>query len=145
MVQKIFGMGITKLCFQKLVKVLLELFPDSLNISSNKYSKFTFKINNNLFLCIGSGDKKQQETADYTIPVEYKDIIEKCHSYSHNQCNKTNALSMKLSNIKLLKFENNKCVLNDVRSYNFLVKNEVLKNSIKYIYYYCGIELKNFL
>ena len=136
---------ITKLCFQKLVKVLLELFPDSLNISSNKYSKFTFKINNNLFLCIGSGAKKQQETVDYTIPIEYKDIIEKCHSYSHNQCNKANVLSMKLSNIKLLKFENNKCVLNNVRSYNFLVKNEVLKNSIKYIYDYCDIELKNFL
>ena len=135
---------ITKKCFQKLVKVLLELFPDSLNISSNNYSKFTFKINNNLFLCIGNGDKKKQESIEYTIPIEYKDIIDKCRSYSHNQCNKANALSMKLSNIELLKFDNNKCVLNNIRSYNFLVKNEVLKNSIKYIYDYCGIEFTSF-
>jgi len=46
------------ICFKNLVKLLLELFPDKLNISSKKFSRFTFKLNNNIYLCIGDATNK---------------------------------------------------------------------------------------
>jgi hypothetical protein len=65
---------ITKKCFINLVKLLLELFLDKLNISSKKFSRFTFKLNNNIYLCIGDCTDKINKSSDYTIPLEYQQI-----------------------------------------------------------------------
>ena len=69
---------ITKLCFQKLVATLLLLFPDNLNISSHIYSKYSFRLNNNIYLCIGDGYDKINKSTEYTIPTEYKQILDSC-------------------------------------------------------------------
>lgn len=125
--------NITKICFEKLIIVLRELFPNELNISSNKYSKFTFKINNNLFLCIGDGIDKFNSSNEYTIPIEYNDIINKC-SLQQNKfdCDNLNLKSYELSNHKLCDFDNDICKINNINSINYMVKKN--NNSINNIY-----------
>ena len=95
---------ITKICFRKLVETLLELFPDNLKISSKIYSKFTFKINNNIYLCIGDGTDKINKSSEYTIPIEYKKIIDLCDlclTENNEKCKKYNKIINKLSNHNL--------------------------------------------
>ena len=88
---------ITKIQFQKLIKVLLELFPDNLHISSKIYSKFSIKINNNIYLCIGEGSEKINKSDDYTIPLEYQRMIDTCKE-DKSKCNKFNKITKKISN-----------------------------------------------
>jgi len=122
---------ITKLCFQKLVKVLLELFPDNLNISSKIYSKFSFRLNDNIYLQVGDANDKINNSNEYTIPIEYKEIIKSC---SKNKIK----LVKKLSNHILCKFVNNKWVPNDLNSINYLVKKN--NNSINKIFNDIGLD-----
>jgi hypothetical protein len=132
---------ITKICFQKLVKVLLELLPDNLNIFSNIYSKYSFKLNNNIYLCIGDSVDKINKSDKYTIPIEYKEIIDSCSDIKNkNQCNNINKISKKLSNHSLCKFSNNKCIPNDITSIYYLVKKN--NNSINNIFNDIGLIVK---
>jgi len=101
---------VTKLCFQKLVQVLLKLFPNTLNISSKIYSKFSFKLNNNIYLVIGDGYDKINKSNEYTIPIEYKEIIQ-------SRSKDKNKLVKKLSNYDLCK-----SVIDD--NINYLVKKD---------------------
>ena len=114
---------VTKLCFQKLVQVLLKLFPDTLNISSKIYSKFSFKLNNNIYLVIGDGYDKINKSNEYTIPVEYKEIIQSCSKDKIK-------LVKKLSNHDLCKN-----VIDD--NINYLVKKD--NNSINNIFIDIGL------
>ena len=123
---------ITKECFKHLVKLLLELFPDELNISSNRYSKFTFKLNKNLFLCIGDGIDKINKSSEYTIPIEYDKIIKSCNTLDKKECKNINKYSKELSNHILCKYIDNKCTVNNITSYNYLVKTN--NNSINDIF-----------
>jgi hypothetical protein len=115
---------VTKLCFQKLVQVLLKLFPDTLNISSKIYSKFSFKLNNNIYLVIGDGYDKINKSNEYTIPVEYKEIIQSCSKDKIK-------LVKKLSNHDLCKN-----VIDD--NINYLVKKD--NNSINNIFIDIGLD-----
>ena len=119
---------ITKICFRKLVKTLLELFPDKLKISSKVYSKFTFRINNNIYLCIGEGDDKINKSSEYTIPIEYKKIIDLCSNKNNKECKKYNKIIKKLSNHDLF-------IEND--DINYLVKKN--NNSINRIFNEIGL------
>lgn len=114
---------ITKICFQKLVKVLLELFPNSLNISSKIYSKFSFKLNDNIYLVIGDAIDKINKSNEYTIPIEYKEIIQSCSK----------------EKIKLVKKLSNHILCKDIipNSINYLVKKD--NNSINKIFIEIGL------
>lgn len=112
---------ITKICFRNLVHVLLKLFPNNLKISSKIYSKFTFKINDNIYLCIGDGIDKINKSDNYTIPIEYKKIID------NNLYKKYNKIIKKLSYYDL--FDDN---------VNYLVKKN--NNSINKIFNEIGLK-----
>jgi len=115
---------ITKICFQKLVKVLLKLFPNNLNISSKIYSKYSLKLNNNIYLQTGDAIDKKNKSSEYTIPIEYTQILDSCTK-------KKNDLVKKLSNHQLCKFVDNKWIPNDLSSIYYLVPKD--NNSINNI------------
>jgi len=122
---------ITKLCFQKLVKVLLKLFPDNLQISSKIYSKYSLRLNDNIYLQTGDAIAKIKQSDEYTIPVEYKKILESCSL-------KKNKLVKKLSNHILCKYVDKKWIPNDLNSINYLVKKN--NNSINQIFIDIGLK-----
>ena len=131
--------NITKLCFQHLVATLLELFPNNLNISSRIYSKFSLKLNNNIYLCIGDSFDKINKSDEYTIPIEYKEILNSCSQIlnSYSQIKNPNKFSKKISNHNLCKFVNNKWIPNDITSIYYLVNknNDSILNIFKEIGY----------
>jgi hypothetical protein len=43
---------------QELIQILLELFPDNLNISSGLFPRYSFRINNSLYFSIGDTSEK---------------------------------------------------------------------------------------
>lgn len=91
---------ITKIQFQKLIKILLELFPNDLHISSKIYSQFSIRINNNIYLGIGDGNEKIDKSDEYTIPIEYQKMIDSCKN-NKSKCDEYNKIITKLSNHKL--------------------------------------------
>lgn len=122
----------TKLYFKNLVNTLLELFPNNLDISSKIYPKFTFRLNNNIYLCIGDAIDKIKNPNEYTIPIEYHKIREICNNIKDKKnCTSINKKIKNLSNHILCKFINNKCIVTNINSINNLVKKN--NNSINNI------------
>jgi hypothetical protein len=116
---------ITKICFRKLVKLLLNIFPNDLKISSKIYSKFTFKINNNIYLCIGDGIDKINKSEDYTIPLEYQQIKD------NNLYDKYKKKINKLSYYDLFDDNTNYLVKKNNNSINKIFNDIGLKEPIK--------------
>jgi len=116
---------ITKKCFRNLVKLLLELFPDKLNISSKKFSRFTFKLNNNIYLCIGDATGKINKSNEYTIPLEYQQIID------NNQYDKYKKIIKKLSYYDLYDENTNYLIKRNNNSINQIFNDIGLSKPIK--------------
>jgi hypothetical protein len=119
---------ITKKCFRNLVKLLLELFPDKLNISSKKFSRFTFKLNNNIYLCIGDANDKINKSSKYTIPLEYQQIK------NNNQYDKYKRIIKKLSYYDLYDENTNYLVKRNNNSINQIFNDIGLDKPIKLNY-----------
>ena len=84
------------------IKILVELFPDSLqDVGSKKYPRFNFRVNNIVYCAFGNGDDKENIADDiYTQPTEYKKV--KCNTTNDgNTCLMNNANSKILSNTEL--------------------------------------------
>jgi len=104
---------------------LCNMFPDNLDIS-NGITRFNIRINNNIFFSL-DGDNEfkfdRELLLDKKIPYEYQTIINICNSHilSEEQCDKLNEYSEYLSGHSLLKFQDGKCIQNNILSYLILL------------------------
>jgi len=102
-----------------LIKTLVNLFPDTLDLSIG-HPRFNIRLSNNLFISVGGDNQFKFERFKYkkeNIPKEYNDIILNCEKYTKEDCDRINSYTKKLSDHYLLKFENDKCVPNNILSY----------------------------
>jgi hypothetical protein len=102
---------------KKLIDIIVSLFPDEMDLTT-KHPGFTVRLSSNLFLYMGAD--KTTELINYDkkyIPVEYTKIIERCAKYDKEQCNYYNNISLRLTDHHILKWENDKCVPNNIISY----------------------------
>lgn len=134
-----------------IIKILLALFPNQLNISSKKFPRFNFKVNDNIYVGFGDGDDKEQIISDipYDQPIEYK--IE-CEETDEKECLGKNNVSRILTNHELCVIEDMKCKTNNVLSRQKLVYRTTPKelvingkqlNSIENIYEFLGVDHNN--
>lgn len=97
------------------------------------------KLNNNIYLCIGDSFDKINKSDEYTIPIEYKEILNSCSQIlnSYSQIKNPNKFSKKISNHNLCKFIDNKWIPNDITSIYYLVNksNDSILNIFKEIGY----------
>ena len=117
-----------------LIKILKDMFPDDLKISSNKIPRFNIRITDTIYLGIGEGSHKENSiinntpNTDYYTFDEYKEILSNCKSQKTQvDCEKLNFLSNKISDHNLCIFEDTKCNINELKSYKFLT-NKQYKN-----------------
>jgi hypothetical protein len=118
------------------IRILRELFPENLNIGSNKIPRFNFRINDILCVAFGDGDNKEiLDNDEFRKPTDYNENI--C-TYANSEidpeqkCNEINDITLQISNNKLCKYEKDSCNLNNIYSYNKLLFN----NSNKYSKYF---------
>ena len=114
-----------------LIKILKDMFPDELNISSNNIPRFNIRINNTIYLGIGDGAEKEnyiiknEHNEKYDTFDEYKEILENCKLQETKvDCEKLNFLSSKISDHNLCMFKDSKCDINKLNSYNFLTNKQ---------------------
>lgn len=106
------GMVLNQLC---------NMFPDNLNIS-NGIPRFNIRINNNIFFSL-DGDNEfkfdRELLLDKIMPYEYQTIINisKLHMLTEQQCNKLNEYGEYLSGHTLLKFEEGRCIPNNILTF----------------------------
>ena len=111
---------------RQITKILMELFPDSLNIGSNLYPRFNFKINNSIYIAFGDGNEKEDEIISdkFTQPLDYNE--ERClKANDKKKCDNINNNIIKISNHKLCKYDeiSNQCNINNILSINKLLIN----------------------
>ena len=108
---------------REIIKVLLELFPDEINIASNKYPRFNFKINNCIYIGFGEGIDKQKvgDGTRFTEPLEYKTI--QCEAKEKDECLGLNHMSKYASATQLCTYDDDKqqCMINPIMSKHKLV------------------------
>ena len=111
---------------REIIKILLELFPDNLNIASKKYPRFNFKINDCVYVGFGEGfDKAEKIGLDetFTEPLEYKAI--ECNADEENECMGYNKMSKLVSATQLCTYDDDKkCTMNPIMSKHKLVFKE---------------------
>jgi len=105
---------------RKIVETLLVLFPNELNISSKKYPRFNFRINDNIYIGFGNGDHKEKILDPvynnlFDQPIEYDEI--KCENIQQDEkCSDKNVMSKFASNHELCVVTDDKCVTNNILS-----------------------------
>jgi len=142
---------------QEIIRILLDLFPDSLgNIASNQYPRFNFKINNCIYIAFGDGDQKEKygEMGTFAQPIEYRNI--NCEeTKEEDSCMGFNRLSTHTSMTKLCIYDEDGCKENNILSKHKLVfqntpefllvkdddGNDLHLNSVENIYKYIGIPI----
>jgi len=134
---------------REIIKILLELFPDNLDIGSNKYPRFNFKINNCIYIGFGEGNDKEDVSEDktFTEPLEYKAID--CNADEENECMGYNKTSKYASATQLCTYDDDKkCTVNPIMSKHKLVFKETpiellvdgkQLNSVENIYDYIDV------
>ena len=120
-----------------LIKILKDMFPDKLNISSNKIPRFNIRITDTIYLGLGEGSHKEDHirandhNEKYDTFDEYKEILENCKLQETKvDCEKLNFLSSKISDHNLCIFTDSKCTVNKLNSYNFLTNKQYNSLSI---------------
>jgi hypothetical protein len=105
----------------KLIDTLVNMFPDTLELSDG-HPRFNIRLSKNLFISVGGNNQfkfGRHKFREVTIPEEYKNIIKKenYEKYTEEECNRINIQTKNLSDHHLLKFENGKCIPNNIISY----------------------------
>lgn len=128
-----------------LIKTLCELFPDTLNLNTeNKYPRFNFKINNNVFIGLGNGDAKEfYANENFLPPQEYTDLFNSTpYDKSDDYYQQINESSKFYSNTELFIKQDGMWVKNNIRSIDKLVPIRGFSqiDSIDKLYKYIGRE-----
>ena len=129
--------------------VLMEMFPDTINISSGDYPRFNFRANNMIYFALGDGADKEELAKFqnlYYAPIE----TDMCVMFNPENCNKyNNKISNKIGkNPCKLNLTTNKCEKNNLLSLEKLIyKNmdnvfgpNIKFTSIKQIYDFLGLD-----
>jgi hypothetical protein len=105
----------------KLIDTLVNMFPDTLELSDG-HPRFNIRLSKNLFISVGGNNESKfgrHLFREANIPEEYKNIIKKenYEKYTEEDCNRINMQTKNLSDHHLLKFEDGKCIPNNIISY----------------------------
>lgn len=118
------------------IKILTELFPEYLDIGSNKTPRFNFRINDTICFAFGDGDSKEIVNNDeFKKPTDYnKDVCVNANLDMNIEpeqlCNEINNATLNISNNKLCDYDEKKlCHLNNIYSYNKLLFSDTNKYS----------------
>jgi glycerol-3-phosphate cytidylyltransferase-like family protein len=105
-----------------IINLLKELFPDHLNITSNLFPRFNFRITECIYFAIGDSYDKFNYPLKYVAPTNYNTIRENATTYDKETCEYYNTLTKKITNHKLLKYnvETNTCTPLNVKQFKLL-------------------------
>lgn len=103
-----------------IINILKELFPDNLNITSNLFHRFNFRINDCIYFAIGDSYDKFNYPLKFVAPRNYNIIRENANLYNEETCEYYNTMTKIISNHKLLKYENRKCSPLNVKQFKLL-------------------------
>lgn len=121
---------------KNIINILKELFPDELNISSNLFPRFNFRINNSIYFALGDSGKKFANPTNFSPPTDYNPA--NCVENNEKRCNLLNNKTKRISNHELCVFADGKCNENNVNQYKLL---SIYKNkSTRDIYKMVGQE-----
>ena len=104
-----------------IIDLLKSLFPDELNVASNIYPRYNFKINNTIYFSSGDGVEKWNHPELYEAPTDY----DRCGiQRNEDECNNANRMTKTLSNHELCKYNNetNICENRNVNQQNLLIR-----------------------
>lgn len=104
----------------KLINTLINLFPDTLDLSIG-HPRFNIRLSKNLFISVGGHNQYKYPRINFkeeNIPKEYRDIIINCEKYTKEDCDRINSYTKNLSDHHLLKYENDMCMPNNILSYH---------------------------
>jgi hypothetical protein len=105
----------------KIINKLKELFPEDLNLSSNLFPRFNFRISDCIYFAVGDSGDKFKNPCKYTAPSDYIEIQNKCNNMDKNDCELTNNKTKKISNHELCTYnEAEKCKINDINHHHLL-------------------------
>ena len=110
-----------------LIQILLELFPDNLNISSGLFPRYNFRINDSLYFSIGDSIQKTKNPELYKIPDEYIRLQDNCDRIDDIAlCKQQNIITKKIINYNLCKVsEENKCKKANIKSSRLLLLKDI--------------------
>ena len=115
-----------------LINILKELFPDNLDLSSNLFPRFNFRISNCIYFAIGDSGQKFKNPQNYTHPSDYNP--EECISYDISRCSYENKKNKLISNHELCKIDDEICTKNNVNQYKLLNSKDFNNKTTKEIY-----------
>ena len=105
----------------KIINKLKELFPEDLNLSSNLFPRFNFRISDCIYFAVGDSGDKFDNPCKYTAPSDYIEIQNMCNNMDKNDCDLTNNKTKKISNHELCTYnEAEKCKINDIKQHHLL-------------------------
>jgi hypothetical protein len=128
------------------IKTLMELFPDSLGISSHRNPRFNFRANDTVFFAFGDGNSKESliNGPDFKAPLD----ITKCETIGPDK-DKCEEFTHRISNFvdRDFCFFDTRCKPNPLMSINKLLSKdfqlitgpEVKLDYIKDVYEYVGL------
>jgi hypothetical protein len=123
----------------KLINKLKELFPEDLNLSSNLFPRFNFRISDCIYFAVGDSGDKFDNPDKYTAPSDYIEIQNNCEKMDKNDCELTNKKTKKISNHELCTYnETEKCKINDIKQHHLLNLNKFKGKNTKDIYAMVG-------
>ena len=124
----------------KLINKLKELFPENLNLSSNLFPRFNFRISDCIYFAVGDSGDKFCNPAKYTAPYDYIEQQNKCEEMDKNNCILTNINTKKISNHELCTYDDisEKCKKNDIKQHYFLNLKIFERKNTKEIYAMVG-------
>jgi hypothetical protein len=105
-----------------LINKLKELFPENLNLSSNLFPRFNFRISDCIYFAVGDSGDKFDNPCKYTAPIDYIEIQNTCNTMDKNKCDLTNIKTKKISNHELCTYddETKTCKINDIKQHHLL-------------------------
>lgn len=116
---------------QHVINVLIELFPDSLDIGSGKFPRFNFKVNNTIYFAIGDSTEKINKTNSkiYIRPTNLHQCT--CREKTIEECNNFNEKIKKIIDKEPCQIHGSKCIENNIYSLNLMT----VKDPIPYLYF----------
>ena len=105
---------------QNIIRNLVELFPDSLNIGSEKFPRFNYKVNNTIYFAIGDSKEKMSYTykKNYTKPLDLHEC--KCREKNIEECRNFNLKIKNIIDKEPCRIHGDKCMENNIYSLDLM-------------------------
>jgi hypothetical protein len=125
---------------KNIINILKELFPEHLNLSSNLFPRFNFRISDCIYFAVGGSDDKFDNPCNYIAPSDYIEKRNNCNIMNKDKCMLTNLKTKTLSNHELCIYndEKNECEINNIKNYNLLNLNIFAGKNTREIYAMVG-------